>query len=118
MEQSAFPSDRIKCEDQKNDYLHGFHSFISNIFIFIFYSFIFILTFIYIYILLKCKKCNNQRRDYLNGFQICSMCCKQMEQMTPSGFKPNFKFEECKLCHMKHDYLNEFSECENCEKCK
>src|SRR5436305_2000594 len=62
----------------------------------------------------KCKRCNNQRRDYLNEFLVCNSCCKQMEQMTPSGFKPNFKIEECKGCNRKEDYLNEFLFCNSC----
>ena len=40
----------------------------------------------------KCRSCNNQRKDYLNEFQICNLCHEQMEQIEPSGFKPNFKF--------------------------
>src|SRR5947207_3424149 len=44
----------------------------------------------------KCRRCNNQRKDYLNEFQICDSCFKQKEQMTPSDFKPNVKFEYCK----------------------
>src|SRR3954464_7051626 len=66
----------------------------------------------------RCKRCNKQRKDYSNEFQICNTCCKQMEQMTPSGFKPNFKFEYCRKCYQRSDYLNEFNECEKCEKCK
>src|SRR2546430_125897 len=65
----------------------------------------------------KCERCNTQRKDYLNEFQVCNSCCKQMEQVTPSGFKPNFKFEECKRCFHERDYLNEFNECDLCEKC-
>src|SRR5919205_1070826 len=66
----------------------------------------------------KCKRCYSQRRDYLNDFQICNSCCKQIEQMTPSGFKPNLKFEKCKICYEENNYLNKFNECESCEKCK
>src|SRR5436305_1391100 len=66
----------------------------------------------------KCKRCNNQRKDYLNEFPICNTCCKQMEQITPSGFKPNIKFEGCKSCDKRKDYLNELNECGSCEKCK
>src|SRR5207248_1788175 len=66
----------------------------------------------------KCKGCNKKRRDYLNEFQFCNSCCKQMEQMMPSSFKPNFKFEICKKCWNREDYLNEFNECISCEKCK
>src|ERR1043165_6477407 len=62
----------------------------------------------------KCKRCNNQIRDYSNGFQICSSCCNQIEQVTPSGFKPNFKFEECKRCNGQRDFLNEFQVCNSC----
>src|SRR5687768_12128498 len=58
----------------------------------------------------KCKRCNDQRRDYLNEFQICNSCCKQMEKMTPSGFKPNVEFEKCEGCNQRVDYLNEFNE--------
>src|SRR5438045_7453036 len=66
----------------------------------------------------KCKRCKNQRRDYLNEFQFCNSCCKWIEQMTPSGFKPNFKLERCKRCRKEKDYLNEFNECKSCEECK
>src|SRR5947199_6262310 len=66
----------------------------------------------------KCQICNSQRKDYLNGFQICNSCCKQIEQVAPSGFKPNFKLESCKgKCYQRNYYLNEFNECD-CEKCK
>src|SRR3989442_1269154 len=37
-----------------------------------------------------------------------------MEQVTPSGFKPNFKFEKCKRCRNQKDYLNEFRICNLC----
>src|SRR3954454_20216367 len=66
----------------------------------------------------KCGRCNDQRKNYLNEFQICDPCCKQMEQITPSNFKPNFKFEHCKRCYQRRDYLNEFNECNSCEKCE
>src|SRR6266496_1325581 len=63
----------------------------------------------------KCKRCNNQRKDYLNKFQICNSCCKQMEQITPSGFMLNFKFKECIRCHdQRRDCLNEFQICNSC----
>src|SRR2546430_796470 len=69
----------------------------------------------------KCKRCYDEN-DYLNEFQICNACCKQMEQVTPSGFiKPNFKFKYCKRCYYKKyclNELNEFNECNSCEKCK
>src|SRR3954453_11035357 len=51
----------------------------------------------------NCKKCKYQRRDYLNELQICNSCCKQMELMTPSGFRPNFKFESCERCSQHGD---------------
>ena len=41
-----------------------------------------------------------------------------MKQVTPSGFKPNIKFEECEGCYQREDHLNEFNECEECEKCE
>src|SRR5436305_1309790 len=62
----------------------------------------------------KCKRCKNQKRDYLNNFEICDSCCKQMERMTPSIFKPNFKFEKCERCYQREDYLNEFQFCISC----
>src|SRR4051812_2104660 len=31
--------------------------------------------------------------------------------MTPSGFKPNYKYKECKKCNQRRDYLNEFLIC-------
>src|SRR5439155_966058 len=55
---------------------------------------------------------------YLNEFLICNSCCKQMEQMTPIGFKPNIKFTTCRRCWLRRDYLNEYDECNLCEKCK
>ena len=73
----------------------------------------------------ECKRCHDQRmenhpanyplnRDYLNEFQVCNSCCKQMEQATPSGFKPNYKYEECERCVSIRDYLNEFQVCNSC----
>ena len=62
----------------------------------------------------KCKRCHNRRRNYLNDFRICNTCCKQIKQMTLSGLKPNFKFEICKKCHQKKDYLSEFNERDLC----
>ena len=37
-----------------------------------------------------------------------------MEQMTPSGFRPNYKFNKCKRCDNLRDYLSEFQICNSC----
>src|SRR4051794_18514330 len=64
----------------------------------------------------KCKRCydDNKRIGYLNEFQICNSCCVQMEQVSPNGFRPNFKFEECKRCYKRRECLNEFQICNSC----
>src|ERR1051325_2597967 len=62
----------------------------------------------------KCKRCGIQKRDYLNGFQICNSCCIDIEQKTPSGFKPNVEHEKCRKCYQRRDYLNEFKICNLC----
>src|SRR5436305_6097709 len=63
----------------------------------------------------KCKGCtNNKRKVYLIEYQVCNTCYEEIEEMTPNGFKPNFRLEKCNGCNKRKDYLNEFLICNGC----